>query len=91
MYNNLKQTMPDATGSHIFIDHFYTSPTFITELPSQECHQTRTSLLYRKYVSASIKKPKLKKGEKVAYHSSNTLFLAWRGFNYNNVKYMKCF
>ena len=77
LYQNLQKSIPEATGYHIFTNRFYTSPALSKHLLASKCHLTGTVMPNRKDVPQELKKPKLKRGDKLAYRQGNLLHLAW--------------
>lgn len=78
LYQNLRNSIPEAKGYHIFTDRFYTNPTLGSELLKANCFLTGTIMTNRKGLPEQIKKPKLAIGQKIAYRKGKTLVLAWR-------------
>lgn len=78
LYKNLQNSIPEAKGYHIFTDRFYTSPTLAEELLKVGCFLTGTIMTNRKGLPATIKKPKLVVGQKIAYRRNKCLVLGWR-------------
>jgi hypothetical protein len=65
-----------AVTTFLLTDFIQAQPS---ELSKVRCHLTGTVMNNRKDVPAVMKKPKLKKGENVAYRNNeNNLLLAWR-------------
>jgi hypothetical protein len=54
MFHNIRETWPDVTGYHTFIDQFYTSPTLVSELKKVRWHMTGT-VMNRKDVLVLMK------------------------------------
>ncbi|CAK9833061.1 PiggyBac transposable element-derived protein 4 [Anthophora retusa] len=78
LYNNLQQSIPGAQGYHIYTDRLYTSIILGERLLKLQCHLTGTIMTNRKGIPLSMKSPKLRIGETVAYRKEETLLLAWR-------------
>jgi hypothetical protein len=75
LFHNIIEAWPDVSGYHIFSDQFYINPTLASELSKVRCHLTVTVMNNRKAVPAVMKKPKLRKSEKVPYRNNENILL----------------
>ena len=78
LYNNLQQSIPEATGYHMFTDRLYTSIILGQKLLDLQCYLKGTVMTNRKGIPFSMKSPKLRIGETIAYRKQEILLLAWR-------------
>ncbi|UYV65761.1 hypothetical protein LAZ67_3005356 [Cordylochernes scorpioides] len=78
LFENIRIKYPDLKGMHIYTDRFYTNAPLAQELSLFKCHLTGTINPGRKGNCKEIKKPKISKGETLAYRKNNILLLSWK-------------
>ncbi|UYV72723.1 hypothetical protein LAZ67_10000406 [Cordylochernes scorpioides] len=78
LFENIRNKYPDLKGMHIYTDRFYTNAPLAQELSLFKCHLTGTINPGRKGNCKEIKKPKISKGETLAYRKNNILLLSWK-------------
>ncbi|UYV65708.1 hypothetical protein LAZ67_3005190 [Cordylochernes scorpioides] len=78
LFKNIRIKYPELKGMHIYTDRFYTNAPLAQELSLFKCHLTGTINPGRKGNCKEIKKPKISKGETLAYRENNILLLSWK-------------
>ncbi|UYV65692.1 hypothetical protein LAZ67_3005155 [Cordylochernes scorpioides] len=78
LFENIRIKYPDLKGMHIYTERFYTNALLAQELSLFKCHLTGTINPGRKGNCEEIKKPKISKGETLAYRKNNILLLSWK-------------